>query len=84
MCLFCHTLLPRRLFSVLHLDHADALDLEPDDLGLPAGPALAPGPGPHLLRAQAPGPVPAESGGVRQVHTGGNVRDYVGWASDDN
>ena len=64
---------PRGLFSVLHLDHADALDLKLDDLGLPPSPALAPGAGPHLLCSQTPGPVSAESGGVRQVPAGGNV-----------
>ena len=55
------------------MDHVNALSLKPDDLGLPAHPALAPGPGPHLLRAQAPDPVQGESGGVRQVPAGGDV-----------
>ena len=67
-----HYSFPRCLFTVLHLDPVDAPHLESDDLALHPVPALPAGAGSHLLCAQAPGPVPGESGGVRQVSARGN------------
>ena len=64
--------------TVLHLDPVDALHLESDDLVLHLVPALSSCAGPHLLCAQAPGPVSGEQGGVRQVTAGGNNIILVG------
>ena len=61
----------RCLLTVLHLDPVDALHLKSDDLVLHLVPTFSPGAGPNLLRAQAPGPVSGEQGGVRQVTAGG-------------
>ena len=70
--------IPRCLLTLLHLDPVDALHLQSDDLVLHLVPALSPSAGPHLLCAQAPGPLSGEQGGVRQVPAGGSNVIWLG------
>ena len=60
----------RCVLAVLHLDLADALGLQLDDLVLHPVSALPPGAGAHLLCAQTACTLSGKQGGLRQVTAG--------------